>query len=434
MYKVILVSILYSLNLFAQNESVTKCDRLLKAISQDQRIYNISTSKGDKAFKEGKYNEAIELFEKAIDYDHKSQAYPYSRIAVVYERMKKFKKAQEYFKMALDLMPLSERHLESNVKILIKLEKHAEALEVSDRLVAINPSHLRVFSYRAQALYHMGEVRRAHENMLMAIELDPKNVINLSFHAKIYLKLNDPMMALRSLDLAIQYKKNDPVSLTAKADVLLQLGKLDKALYYVQTAMGIKRDDFITRDTYTQIMIAKGQLDVALNFVKGTLEKSPNRLRSLELKSAILLGLNKSNESKKAVNKIYKETRNRNFVGSIMRIKIFLQVEDKMEAYDLVTKELEIMPENSRLKGLLGRIFVELGDYERALKVAADLGASTESKLESHVVRMLVYKNMGKTELYKLELERLNDLKQKEPFWKIFDILGVKLYLEIFNS
>ena len=120
----------------------------------------------------------------------------------------RFKKAQDYFSKANELLPLDHADrstLYINLGLAIMSDNRAvDALPWFDKALEINPRNVTAYSYRGASLYHVGDFNDAIEAFSVAIDLDSKNAITVYNRGMAYLKQGDQKAACQDFHKACQ--------------------------------------------------------------------------------------------------------------------------------------------------------------------------------------------------------------------------------------
>jgi tetratricopeptide (TPR) repeat protein len=105
-------------------------------------------------FNAGKYNEAIQCYDKALAID------PYYIHALnnkgyVLRSVGEYKEAMEYFDKALAIDPYSDDALYNKGLLFISLGKYKEAMECFDKALAIDPNNIEILTNKGASLHKL---------------------------------------------------------------------------------------------------------------------------------------------------------------------------------------------------------------------------------------------------------------------------------------
>jgi tetratricopeptide (TPR) repeat protein len=131
-------------------------------------------AEGVKALDAGKYDQAADLFGKAIAADPKDYA-AHFHLALSYTMLKRDADGLAEYKKALELKPgLYEAELNAGI-LLIRDKQAAEAVPYLKQAADQKPKEFRPRLYWAQALLESGDAAKAEEQYRAALDLDTKS-------------------------------------------------------------------------------------------------------------------------------------------------------------------------------------------------------------------------------------------------------------------
>ncbi|ADG13331.1 TPR repeat-containing protein [Methanocaldococcus infernus ME] len=130
--------------------------------------------KGLKYYNEGRYEKAIECFDKAIKLDPNNPAAWYYKADSLY-KLERYEKAIECFDKAIKLDPNNPAAWYYKADSLYKLERYEKAIECFDKAIKLDPNNPAAWYYKADSLYKLERYEKAIECFDKAIKLDPNN-------------------------------------------------------------------------------------------------------------------------------------------------------------------------------------------------------------------------------------------------------------------
>ena len=132
------------------------------------------TAEGTKALEAAKYDQAAELFGKAVAVDPKDYSAHFN-LALSYTMLKRDSEGIAEYKKVLELKPgLYEAELNAGI-LLIRDMQPADALRYLQPAVEQKPKEFRPRLYWAQALLDSGDAAKAAEQYRAALDLDAKS-------------------------------------------------------------------------------------------------------------------------------------------------------------------------------------------------------------------------------------------------------------------
>jgi len=230
-----------------------------KIIMKDEISWNLE---GAKYVKEGKIDEAIVCFNKAIKLNPFFEL-PWLNKASLLFRRKDYEKSLECVNKALELSPNWVDALRLKGMILINLKRNEKAVEVLRKAVKINPEDWSTWDNLGRALFNL----RKYEKALKCFEKALK--INSDNHELYYFK-----------------------GLT-----LVQLGRIDDAESALNEALRLKPDHVPSLMLETELLFNKGRYEEALEKLNKILAEDPKNIKALLIKGLVLSKLNRYEEA-----------------------------------------------------------------------------------------------------------------------------------------
>jgi tetratricopeptide (TPR) repeat protein len=132
------------------------------------------TAEGTKALEAAKYDQAAELFGKAVAADPKDYAAHFN-LALSYTMLKRDAEGIAEYKKVLELKPrLYEAELNAGI-LLIRDKQASDAAQYLQQAVEQKPKEFRPRLYWAEALLESGDAAKAEEQYRAALDLDAKS-------------------------------------------------------------------------------------------------------------------------------------------------------------------------------------------------------------------------------------------------------------------
>lgn len=122
----------------------------------------------------GKYDEAIDAFNKAIDIDpHDEDVWYFKGIAL--DNQGKYGDALQAFDKAIEINPQKVDALDEKGIVLSKLGKYDEAIQAFDNATKLNPRDAQAWYYKGEALYLQRKYNDAIQAIDKVIDINPKD-------------------------------------------------------------------------------------------------------------------------------------------------------------------------------------------------------------------------------------------------------------------
>ena len=129
--------------------------------------------KGNKAYQNENFNQAVKAYQKAIELNDSMWAYHFN-LGLAYKKAGQTDKALEAFQKAAALNPESFSCNKEMGEALAKKDRHEEAAPYYKKAVELNPEDPDTQYNYGIVLSHLGRNEEALEHFLKATELDPE--------------------------------------------------------------------------------------------------------------------------------------------------------------------------------------------------------------------------------------------------------------------
>jgi tetratricopeptide (TPR) repeat protein len=241
------------------------------------------TSEGTKALESEKYDQAAELFNKAIAADPKDYA-AHFHLALAYSMLQRDAEGIAEYKKVLELKSgLYEAQL--NLGILLIRDQHpADAVPYLQQAVEQKPKEFRPRLYRAEALLDSGDAAKAEEQYRAALDLNAKSAaaeLGLA-HAQVRQdRLADAAPHFRA---AAQLDPN-------YRDALLELASLYEKNHQTSEAVAIYQqfpENAGAQEHLGQMMLENKQSADAIAPLEAAMQKDPTAANRAALAAAYL--------------------------------------------------------------------------------------------------------------------------------------------------
>gem|GEM_PF-209191 len=136
----------------------------------------MSFEKGIELYKEGKFQEALDVFDDLIKLGNSNPQFHLFR-GRVRSRLGKTELALEDFDVIVGLEPYNTDYISDRAVILHLLNRNEEALSAFDQAANLDPKNPYRYSSRAFFKDRIGDLEGAIEDYEKAIELDPEDAV-----------------------------------------------------------------------------------------------------------------------------------------------------------------------------------------------------------------------------------------------------------------
>jgi len=241
------------------------------------------TAEGIQALDAAKYDQAAELFGKAVAADPKDYA-AHFHLALSYTMLKRDAESLGEYKKVLELKPgLYEAELNAGI-LLIRDKQPADAAQYLQHAVDQKPKEFRPRLYWAQALLESGDAAKAEEQYHAALDLDAKSAAAELGLAHALVKQDRLADAVPHFRAAAQL---DPTY----RDGLLELAGLYEKNHENAEAIAIYHDfpdNAGAQERVGQLLLASQHSADAIAPLEAAMQKDPTPANRLALATAYL--------------------------------------------------------------------------------------------------------------------------------------------------
>ena len=173
--------------------------------------------------------------------------------------------------------PLDQRDLLLKLALCRQLQgRLADAIEVSDRLLALDPAYLPGLALRGLMLVTVGRFAAAVTDLDVVLSLLPDHTDSLAARGGALWMLDDQQAAIRDLDRALALDPNHGTALINRANVYQDELRYDAALALCDRALSQRPADAAALAGRGTILQAMGQLDDALDSYRRSVALRPD--------------------------------------------------------------------------------------------------------------------------------------------------------------
>lgn len=125
---------------------------------------------------------------------------------------------------------------------LITLKKFDEAFEVFNKVLSLNPNHIKALEARAVIYMQRGEIDLAERDLETALKLEPDNARLYYRLGQVYYKKKDLDKALELFTRAIDLEPMYPAAYMARSQIFREKGLEEAADLELDKAVAVQRE------------------------------------------------------------------------------------------------------------------------------------------------------------------------------------------------
>jgi tetratricopeptide (TPR) repeat protein len=230
---------------------------------------------GVKLSKLGKFEEAIECYDKAIEINP-NFFLAWGNKGLALSNLKRYEETIECFDKIIDIEPRDFQGYENKGKALLNLKKNEEAIRCFDKAIELKPTSWVLWDNKGRALFNLQKFEDAIECFNKAIEDNPMNVETWNIKGMALDNLDKYKEAVESFDRAVEINPELEEVWANKGITLSKLNKLEDAIECWDRVLEINPKNKIACIVKGDVLSHLGRHDEAIECCEKALEIDPN--------------------------------------------------------------------------------------------------------------------------------------------------------------
>jgi tetratricopeptide (TPR) repeat protein/energy-coupling factor transporter ATP-binding protein EcfA2 len=432
-------------------EALEKFEKAIKAttgkMGENSEIAQLWANKGGTLIALGRYQEALKACNKSLDFNPKDTT-ALNNKSISLMTLERYKEALDFINKALKINSKDALLWVNKGFILYRLERYKEALKIIDKALDINPNLESAWSNKSPVLTNLVKPQEGLLASEKALEINPELAEAWNNKSKALIHLGRDLEALEACKKALEINPKLAEAWNNKGLLLNSFGKPQEGLMACEKALEIKPKLVEAWNNKGIALNKLGKPQKALDAFEKALRINPNFVKAWNNKGNNLFILGKHQEALKACDKALKiNLKYANAWNNKGNILFQLgRHQEAIEAYDrakvLSTEKdnwvLTSMAKTNRIQTLIvsksSLNFRE--ELESLFETLRKPGVSNQLRVQLVLTLLKNFIRMGKTSLIWEALETLEsfekDFSENEKISPSFE--PVKLaakYLEI---
>ncbi len=233
------------------------------------------TLDGNKLVNAGKYQQALELFDKAITINHNYDL-AWANKGTAFFLMKDYGKAFDSFKEWSEIRSGIPGPWESLGKCCIHLKRFDEALEYLNKASKVGPELWSVWDNKGRALLNLKKYDEAIKSFERALELKTDDYDALFLKGMCFAYLGKDNEVIQILEEFLNHIPNNLDAIHNKAFAHLRLDENEQALQTMERIGQKIYDSIYLMETQSLILDKLGKIDEAIDYCNKIIEKEPS--------------------------------------------------------------------------------------------------------------------------------------------------------------
>ena len=314
----------------------------------------------------GNFKDAIDAFEFVI-HENPDDVLAYNHLGSIYFAQKNYEKSINSYKRGLQI---DQNHpiLNYNLARAYEVSKNIpDAIRCYQAALKTRPGWIDAIRDFSELLIKAQKNKDAQNLVQQSIKLHPTDTDLLCLLGKIYLNQYDYDSAEKTFKKADSYKQNDVKILSGLAESLEKGEKLDKALDTILSALEIEPENKDIRKQYVHALLTSQDYDTALSNIKELNDETNEKdIQILDLYGQYYICKDDEEEAKKYYDKI--KRLNHHYKDYMLSAATrYSQIGKYENAEKYANEFIERRPQNPDGYNILGRIFENKGDLQKAL-------------------------------------------------------------------
>jgi Flp pilus assembly protein TadD len=188
-------------------------------------------------FRKENYDLAINFYDKVIK--DRNLAFAWGNKARSLSNLGRYNEAIECYDKAIEIDPNYVFALSGKGWALADSEKYNEAIECYDKAIEIDPNYVFALSGKGWALLNLGKPEEAIRYYDKALEINPNHTRAWNNKGWSVRKLGKPEEAIKYYDKALEINPYDVFALNNRANAMDDLGRTEEAIKYYDKALEI---------------------------------------------------------------------------------------------------------------------------------------------------------------------------------------------------
>lgn len=311
------------------------------------------------------YQEAKDYLEKCLGLDATQDGEIYYLLGRCSLAQGLLRESSEAIDKALDQEPQNAVYLEVKADIMLELGDHKSAIEILNKAIVTNPKNSEII-YRLGTIYtYQGDHLEALRCYQGCCEIKPHNPIYWEMKAESHLQLQQIRQAAVSFDRALRYGVN-PDNVARLAYCYVQLNEFKKGIHYFKMVLKHEPDHYDALCNLAAVYQNMGRSLEALNLQERAYSLCKNDPILLNNMAYTLVQLGRSRKATEYYQEALKLAQGHPLI--LYNLAVCHVQKGNWEAgIDSLERLLRIQPDHSEGWALLGNIYDQLAEYDRAI-------------------------------------------------------------------
>ncbi len=204
-------------------------DLYTKAIQLDNNFYQAYNNRGVAYYELSEYPKAIDDYNMALEINP-NFAEVYNNRGNAYNELSEYPKAIDDYNMALEINPNYAEAYNNRGVVFYDLTEHQKAIDDFNMAIKINPNYAEAYNNRGVAFYDLTEYQKAIDDYNIAIEINPNYAEAYYNRGVAFYDLTEYQKAIDDYNMAIEINPNDSEAYNNRGNAYNKLSEHQKAI------------------------------------------------------------------------------------------------------------------------------------------------------------------------------------------------------------
>ena len=206
---------------------------------KEREELNYYYNRGDTFFDLGKFEDAIQNYDKAIELDSNVNSACYYNRGTAYFSLGKFEDAIQDYNKAIDLNPNDDLSYSNRGNAYFSLGKFEDAIQDYNKAIDLNPNDDLSYNNKGNAYFSLGKFEDAIQDYNKAIDLNPNNASYYYNRGTTFANLEKFEDAIQDYNKAIDLNPNDESVYYNRGVAFIYLNEYEKAIENLSKAIDL---------------------------------------------------------------------------------------------------------------------------------------------------------------------------------------------------
>ena len=243
---------------------------------KEREELNYYYNRGDTFFDLGKFEDAIQNYDKAIELDSNVNSVYYYNRGNAYFSLGKFEEAIQDYNKAIDLNPNDDLSYSNRGNAYFSLGKFEDAIQDYNKAIDLNPNNASYYNNRGTTFTNLEKYEDAIQDYNKTIDLNPNDNYAYFNRGAAFTYLNEYEKAINDFNKAIDLNPNDDSAYFNRGTAFTNLSNYEKAINDFNKAIDLNSNNASYYNYRGTNYVNQEKFDEAVKDFSKAIELNPN--------------------------------------------------------------------------------------------------------------------------------------------------------------